>query len=92
MARTTTTERTHDRDGMPIVEAPTDREMKSALVGRLRENLYTQDARIRVEVGNRVVVLRGAVPTAMAKRVAGEDAWNVPGVLDVSNQLTVRGR
>jgi osmotically-inducible protein OsmY len=27
----------------------------------------------------------------MTKRVAGEDAWDVPGVVDVSNQLTVGG-
>jgi len=90
MARTTTAERS-DRHGTPSIEVPTDREMKSVLVRRLRENLYTQDARIRVEVANRVAVLRGAVPTAIAKRIAGEDAWNVPGVAAVSNQLTVPG-
>ncbi len=90
MAWITTTERTtygwHD---VPNADVPTDREMKSALVHRLNENLYTQDAQIRVEVTDRVVVLVGEVETHVIRRVAGEDAWDVPGVVDVSNQLSV---
>jgi osmotically-inducible protein OsmY len=86
----TTAERTtygwHD---VPNAKVPTDREMKSALVHRLNENLYTQDAQIRVEVTDRVVVLLGEVGTPMVKRVAGYDAWDVPGVVDVSNQLSI---
>jgi osmotically-inducible protein OsmY len=93
MAWITTTERTtygwHD---VPTTDVPSDRDMKSALVDRLNENLYTQDARIRVEVTDRVVVLHGEVDTSMVKRVAGEDAWDVPGVVDVSNQLSVADR
>ncbi|MGH9236080.1 MAG: BON domain-containing protein [Acidimicrobiales bacterium] len=70
---------------------PNDREMKRALVERLRENLYTEDAQIRVDVIDRVIVLDGEVETPIVKRVAGEDAWDVPGVVDVSNQLSVTG-
>lgn len=92
MAWITTTERTtygwHD---VPNAEVPADREMKAALVARLNENLYTQDAQIRVEVSGRVVVLTGEVDSDMTRRVAGEDAWDVPGVVDVSNQLTISG-
>ncbi len=92
MAWITTRERTtygwHD---VPNAEVPADREMKSALVHRLNENLYTQDAQIRVEVTDRVVVLNGEVDTPIVRRVAGEDAWDVPGVVDVSNQLSVAG-
>jgi osmotically-inducible protein OsmY len=88
----TTTERTiygwHD---VPTADVPNDREMKRALVERLRENLYTQDAQIRVDVTDRVIVLDGEVETPIVKRVAGEDAWDVPGVVDVSNQMTVTG-
>ncbi|HEX6424678.1 MAG TPA: BON domain-containing protein [Acidimicrobiales bacterium] len=92
MAWITTTERTTYRwHDVPSAEAPSDRDMKSALVHRLRENLYTEDAQIRVEVQDRVVILHGVVPDRMAKRVAGEDAWDVPGVIDVSNQLAVGG-
>ncbi|HEX6568409.1 MAG TPA: BON domain-containing protein [Acidimicrobiales bacterium] len=89
----TTTERTtYDWDDLPGPDLPSDREMKSALVHRLNENLYTQDAQIRVEVTNRVVLLHGDVASPIVKRVAAEDALDVPGVLDVSNQLTVAGR
>jgi osmotically-inducible protein OsmY len=70
---------------------PGDRELRSVLVDRLNENIFTQDARIRVEVDHRVVVLDGEVDSPIAKRVAGDDAWDTPGVLDVSNQLMVSG-
>ncbi len=36
-----------------------------------------------------VVVLGGRVGSALAKRAAGDDAWDTPGVVDVSNQLVV---
>jgi osmotically-inducible protein OsmY len=71
-------------------ELPSDRDVKSTVVHRLRENPYTEDFRIRVEVTNGVVVLGGRVDSPMVKRVAGDDTWEVPGVVDVSNQLTVR--
>ena len=70
---------------------PGDRELRSVLVDRLKENIFTQDARIRVEVDHRVVVLGGEFDSPIARRVAGDDAWDTPGVLDVSNQLMVSG-
>jgi osmotically-inducible protein OsmY len=92
MAWITTTERTMYRwQDVPNTEVPADREMKSALVDRLNENLYTQDAQIKVDVLDRVIVLDGEVESPIVKRVAGDDAWDVPGVVDVSNQLTVTG-
>jgi osmotically-inducible protein OsmY len=77
---------------VPSDKLPSDREMKSCLVDRLNENIYTQDARIKVEVDHRVVVLGGEVDSPIAKRAAGDDAWDTPGVVDVSNQLVVPGR
>jgi osmotically-inducible protein OsmY len=38
-----------------------------------------------------VVVLGGEVESPIVKRVAGDDAWDTPGVLDVSNELVVSG-
>jgi osmotically-inducible protein OsmY len=76
---------------VPSSKLPSDREMKSVLVDRLNENIYTQDARIKVEVDHRVVVLGGEVDSPIVKRVAGDDAWDTPGVVDVSNQLVVSG-
>ncbi|MDP4508376.1 BON domain-containing protein [Nonomuraea sp. NBC_00507] len=76
------------RDQHPAV--PTDREIKSQLVDRLRDNPHTKDADIRVDVKQRVVILGGDVSTWLAKRAAGDDAWDTPGVVDVSNQLVIR--
>lgn len=76
---------------VPSDTLPSDREMKSVLVDRLHENIFTQDARIKVEVDHRVVVLGGEVDSPTAKRAAGDDAWDTPGVVDVSNQLVVSG-
>jgi osmotically-inducible protein OsmY len=82
---------TYSWSDVPAEALPSDREMKSALVHRLNENPYTEDAEIKVDVDHRVIVLGGEVETPIAKRVAGEDAWDVPGALDVSNQLVVAG-
>jgi osmotically-inducible protein OsmY len=76
---------------VPSDEVPSDREMKSALVHRLNENLYTQDAEIKVDVDHRVVVLGGEVDSPDARQAALDDAWDVPGVVDVSNRLVVAG-
>jgi osmotically-inducible protein OsmY len=76
---------------VPSDELPSDRELKTVLARRLRENIFTQDSRIRVEVDHRAVVLGGEVDSPIAKRVAGDDAWDTPGIVDVSNQLVVSG-
>jgi len=82
---------TYGWQDVPNDAVPSDREMKSALVHRLHENLYTQDARIKVDVDHRVIVLGVEVESPTARRVAGDDAWDTPGVVDVSNQLVVVG-
>lgn len=81
---------TYTWQDVPSERLPNDREMKSTLVHRLNENPYTEDAAIRVDVDHRVIVLGGEVDSPIAKRVAGDDAWGIPGVVDVSNQLVVR--
>jgi osmotically-inducible protein OsmY len=70
---------------------PTDAEIKSIVVDRLRENPYTMDEDLRVDVKQSVVILGGEVASALAKRAAGDDAWDTAGVQDVSNQLAIRG-
>ena len=81
---------TYSWQDVPSEQLPNDREMKSTLVHRLNENPYTEDAAIRVDVDHRVIVLGGEVDSPLARRVAGDDAWDIPGVVDVSNQLVVR--
>ncbi len=45
--------------------------------------------RLTVDVKRDVVILTGTVSTSRAKRAAGDDSWDTPGVVDVSNQLLV---
>ena len=61
-----TSRTTYAWQDVPSGEVPSDREMKSALVHRLNENLYTQDAEIKVDVDTRVVVLGGEVSSGLA--------------------------
>lgn len=67
----------------------TDGDIKSMVVEQLRVDPFTADETIRVDVKRNVVILTGDVSTTLAKRVAGDDAWDTPGVADVSNQLAV---
>lgn len=76
-------------DEKPKVEQ-TDGDIKSNVVGRLRENPQTKDHKLTVDVKKGVVILTGEVGSSVAKRAAGDDTWDTPGVVDVSNQLTVR--
>lgn len=72
-----------------IPPTPTDGEIKSIVVDRLRENRYTKDEVLKVDVDQGVVILGGTVRSSLAKRSAGDDVWDTPGVVDVSNQLVV---
>jgi hypothetical protein len=69
---------------------PTDGEIKSTVVKRLKDNPHTKEDDIRVDVRQQAVILGGEVSSWLVKRAAGDDAWDTPGVADVSNQLTVR--
>ena len=69
---------------------PTDRDIKSMVIERLRDNPWTRDDDITVDVKRDVVILTGKVSSSLAKRAAGDDAWDTPGVVDVSNQLAVK--
>jgi osmotically-inducible protein OsmY len=70
-------------------EVITDRDIKATVVDRLRQNPYTKDETIKVDVKKDVVILSGDVHSTLAKRAAGDDAWDTAGVVDVSNQLAV---
>jgi hypothetical protein len=68
---------------------PTDAEIKSEVVDRLRVNPHTKAHDLQVDVKQSVVILTGKVSSTVAKRAAGDDCWDTPGVVDVSNQLIV---
>jgi hypothetical protein len=73
----------------PPPSEPTDGEIKSMVVDRLRVNPHTKDHDLQVDVKQSVVILTGEVSSAVAKRAAGDDCWDTAGVVDVSNQLIV---
>jgi CBS domain-containing protein len=76
-------------DSPPVTPSPSDGDIKSQVVDRLRVNPYTKDHDLRVDVKAGVVILQGVVASRLAKRSAGDDAWDTMGVVDVSNQLEV---
>nr|WP_296065047.1 BON domain-containing protein [uncultured Actinoplanes sp.] len=55
----------------------------------LRGDPLVRGTYLEIIVQNRVVVLRGRMDSAGAREAAGRRIWTVPGVADVSNQLTV---
>jgi len=72
---------------------PTDQEVTEMIYDQMdADPLIPYDADINVDVDAGVVTLTGTVPDKAAKHAAGNDAWWVPGVDDVSNQIAVSGR
>jgi osmotically-inducible protein OsmY len=68
----------------------TDMEIKQDLLDQLRAGPYEEQYDIDVDVKKGVVILTGTATTTVAKRAAGDDAWDTRGVTDVSNQIVVQ--
>lgn len=72
---------------------PTDEEIVEMVFDALDDDpLIPWDADIDVDVQAGEVTITGTVPDKNIKHAAGDDAWWVPGVIDVHNQLKVSGR
>jgi osmotically-inducible protein OsmY len=67
-----------------------DMEIKQDMLDQIRSGPYADQYDISVDVKKGVVILTGAASTTLAKRAAGDDAWDTRGVTDVSNQIEVR--
>ncbi|HLH72277.1 MAG TPA: BON domain-containing protein [Chloroflexota bacterium] len=76
-----------------IVVTPPTKRSDAEIEADVRRALDTDPninaARITVSVVDGVVYLRGSVPTYYQIDEASDDAWRVPGVVDVVNELTV---
>ncbi|MEV4811667.1 BON domain-containing protein [Micromonospora avicenniae] len=72
--------------------ASDDLRLAALVAQRLGIDWTTRHQQIEVTVQNRVVILSGTVANLEVRRVAGELAWDVPGVLDVCNTLRLPGR
>jgi osmotically-inducible protein OsmY len=68
----------------------TDMEIKQDLLDQLRTGPYEDQYDLEVDVKKGVVILTGSATTTVAKRAAGDDAWDTRGVTDVSNQILVQ--
>ncbi len=67
-----------------------DMEIKQDLLDQIRSGPYADRYDIEVDVRKGVVILTGTATTTVAKRAAGDDAWDTRGATDVSNQIQVR--
>ncbi len=68
-----------------------DDEIRQEVCDRLVQDTWVDARDVEVEVVNGVVTLRGQVDTILAKRAAGDDAWDTVGVNDVDNLLHLGG-
>ena len=67
-----------------------DSDIKQELLDHIRTGPYEDQYDIDVDVTKGVVILTGTATTTVAKRAAGDDAWDTRGVTDVSNQIQVK--
>ncbi|ACZ41921.1 transport-associated [Thermobaculum terrenum ATCC BAA-798] len=77
-----------DYDEDQILEVPDD-ELTQRVIDTLRRDATTADLDIDVYARDGVVILRGRVPTIMDAENAESVASNVPGVIEVREELEV---
>ncbi|MHB0912884.1 MAG: BON domain-containing protein [Armatimonadota bacterium] len=72
---------------------PTDSEIEEMIYDAIdADPLVPFDANIDVSVDSGTVYLRGEVMSKRIKHAAGDDAWWIPGVIDVHNEMKVTPR
>lgn len=64
-------------------------EVAAAVAAALRRDPRVDDRSVVVNVAEGLVRLSGTVSSEAERRAAEEDAWQVDGVVDISNELTV---
>lgn len=69
-----------------------DDEVLQDVEDRLADNGWVDESSVKVKVLEGRVTLMGTVDTIQAKRSAGDDAWDIPGVVDVVNKLKIVAR
>ncbi|WP_435871040.1 BON domain-containing protein [Micromonospora musae] len=69
-----------------------DARLAALVTQRLGVDWTTRHQQIEVTVQNAVVILSGRVAGPEGRRVAGDLAWDVPGVFDVCNTLRLPRR
>lgn len=71
----------------------TDAQVQSLIYDTLdNDPMVPHNANVDVAVNNGTVTLSGEVRGRQVKRHLGQIAWAAPGVRDVNNEITIRGR
>jgi hypothetical protein len=72
---------------------PTDSEIEEMIYDSIDADLLIPfDANIDISVEAGTVYLKGEVASKRIKHAAGDDAWWIPGVIDVHNEIKIAGR
>jgi osmotically-inducible protein OsmY len=71
------------------LDEPNDQEITEDIRDQLYWDSRVDSDNITVQVNNGMVLLNGVVDTARARRAAEDDAWAIPGVVSVDNQIEV---
>jgi hypothetical protein len=79
------------RDWTPDIALGADERIADRAVVALRRDPQVYGRHLEIMVQNRVLILQGDVDSLHVRAAAGRRAWSVPGVLDIANELTVRG-
>ncbi|CCF85691.1 BON domain-containing protein [Nitrolancea hollandica] len=66
-----------------------DADLAADVNNRLVSDTWVDATNIRINIHRGVVTLTGTVPSLFQKRMAGDDAWDTPGVIDVRNDLRI---
>ena len=66
-----------------------DSDIKSDCESALFYDTAVSSLDVKCDCNNGVITLTGTVDSELKKRLAAEDAWRVPGVSDVQNQINV---
>jgi osmotically-inducible protein OsmY len=67
-----------------------DEEIKKDIVDTLYWDGRVDASDVTVEVNEGKVVLKGHIPSLLARTAAEEDAISIPGVIEINNQISVR--
>ncbi|MCL5961265.1 MAG: BON domain-containing protein [Chloroflexi bacterium] len=67
-----------------------DAEIKRDIEDSLFWDTWVDAGKVQVEVENGLVTLTGTAASIVEKRAAEDDAWDVPGVIDVRNKVCIR--
>lgn len=71
------------------IKMNTDDEIKKEIDEQFRSDSRLKEANIKIHVDNGLVILKGSALSYFVKQAATEDAWTVPGIVEVDNDINI---